>query len=136
MSESNAKSLPLKILVVEDNMVNQKLFLLQLKNLNYKADVASDGIEALKKLESKSYDLVFLDVEMPKLDGIQTVKRIREKYQTPNKPWVVAMTAHAMEGDKEKFLGFGMNDYVSKPVSIKLLKEKLAIYSDMISDES
>ncbi|MBN2717259.1 MAG: response regulator [Deltaproteobacteria bacterium] len=116
----------LKILLAEDNLTNQKVALGLLKKLGYRADAVSDGEEAIKALESRYYDLVLMDVQMPRLDGYGATRRIRDASRTsvfdPNIP-IVAMTAHAMEGDRQKCLEHGMDDYVSKPIDPARLEE-------------
>ncbi len=106
---------PLRILLAEDNLVNQKLALRLLAQLSYKADVVGDGLQAIGALEDDGYDVVLMDVQMPELDGISATRRIRSQW--PDRPlWIVAMTANAMAGDREACLAAGMNDYISKPI--------------------
>jgi CheY-like chemotaxis protein len=106
---------PLRVLLAEDNAVNQKLALRLLERMGYAADVAIDGTEALTALEDSDYDIVLMDVQMPELDGLEATRRIRERW--PDRPVrIVAMTANAMEGDRETCLASGMDDYLSKPI--------------------
>jgi PAS domain S-box-containing protein len=112
---------PLTILLAEDNAVNQKLAMLTLQKMGYTMDIVSNGIEALEAVAKKTYDLVFMDVQMPEMDGIEATQAISEKYG-PKRPVIVAMTANAMEGDREKFLGEGMDEYISKPISIDAIQ--------------
>ncbi len=108
-----------RILVVEDNITNQQVAVAMLKNMGLTADVAADGFEALKALETIPYNLVLMDVQMPEMDGLTTVGRIRDpasEVLDTGIP-VIAMTAHAMTGDREKCLRAGMNDYIAKPVT-------------------
>ncbi len=114
----------LRVLLAEDNPVNQKVAILQLKLLGYTAEVANDGGEVLKALEKVAYDVILMDCQMPVLDGYATTKWIRENYSRP--VWIIAMTANAMEGDREKCLAAGMNDYLSKPIQPKILGELLS----------
>lgn len=111
-----SKDYPLKILVVEDNMTNQKVALLMLQKLGYKAEVANNGLEAISALHRQDYDLLFMDISMPEMDGITATLGIREEWQNSSKPWIVAMTANATHSDRQKCLESGMNDYISKPV--------------------
>ncbi|MBI6872581.1 CHASE4 domain-containing protein [Clostridium aciditolerans] len=111
-----------KILLVEDNPINQKLAFMQLKKLEINVDIASNGKEALDKISTQRYSLMFMDCQMPELDGFDTTKAIRKLEPTLGyHPIIVAMTANAMEGDREKCLSSGMDDYISKPVKIQNL---------------
>ncbi|HWQ20068.1 MAG TPA: PAS domain S-box protein, partial [Methanotrichaceae archaeon] len=114
---------PLKILVVEDNLVNQKVAVRMLERMGYRADIASNGLEVLQALERQHYDLVLMDIQMPEMDGLEATRRIRE--QARYQPYIIAMTAHALEGDRERCLRAGMDDYVSKPVKIEELQHAL-----------
>lgn len=115
---------PLNILLAEDNMVNQKLALLTLEKMGYKMDVAANGFEVLDAIERQPYDLIFMDVQMPEMDGVEATHEILKKYGN-NRPIIVAMTANAMEGDRERFIEEGMDDYISKPISIEAIKNML-----------
>ncbi|MEH2211460.1 MAG: ATP-binding protein [Nostoc sp.] len=116
----------LRILLTEDNLVNQKIALKQLKNLGYSADIANNGKEALQLLEKIPYDLILMDCQMPILDGLETTKQIHRcqesNFASGRRPVVIAMTANAMKQDKQMCLDAGMDDYLSKPV----MKENLA----------
>jgi PAS domain S-box-containing protein len=116
LSKNFAKHHPHDILVVDDNMINQKLMLNILFKLGYRADVASNGLEALNTVKMNKHDFVFMDVSMPEMDGFDATRSIRHAKSVTRQPKIVAMTAHAMQGDKEKCMEAGMNDYVSKPV--------------------
>jgi PAS domain S-box-containing protein len=109
---------PLRILLAEDNVVNQKLALHLLDKLGYRADVAGNGLEAIEALERQPYDLLLTDVQMPEMDGIEATRRIRERWADGERPRIVAMTAEAMQGDRERFLELGMDDYVVKPIRV------------------
>jgi len=110
-----AKRHPLRILLAEDNAVNQKLAVRLLANMGYTADLAGDGLQAIAALDKADYDVVLMDVQMPECDGLEATRRIRAKW--PDKALrIVAMTANAMTGDREACLEAGMNDYVSKPI--------------------
>ena len=115
----------LRILVAEDNPVNQKLICLQLKKLGYVFELASDGLEVLTKVGAKPYDVILMDCQMPGLDGYEVTRRIRASRQLALQPWIVAMTAHAMLGDREKCLEAGMDDYISKPIELSGLRSLL-----------
>ncbi|WP_392530900.1 response regulator [Nostoc sp. C117] len=116
-----SQQLPLRILLVEDISLNQKVALQILKRLGYRADVASNGLEALSALRQQFYDLVFMDVQMPEMDGLQATRRICQEWPHHKRPWIIAMTAHAMQGDREECLSAGMNDYISKPIRAEAL---------------
>lgn len=115
----------LRILLAEDNAVNQKVALSMLRRLGYKADVAANGLEALQALERQSYDVVLMDVQMPEMDGLEATRRVRKLGPTAKQPWIIAMTAFAMEGDKEECFNVGMNEYISKPIRMEELQEAL-----------
>jgi signal transduction histidine kinase/DNA-binding response OmpR family regulator len=112
---------PLRILLAEDNPNNQKLALLALGRLGYGVDVSSNGVEVLDALNRQTYDVVLMDVQMPELDGLAATRHIRQQTENNSKPWIIAMTANAMQGDREMCLAAGMNDYVSKPIRIERL---------------
>ncbi len=107
---------PLRILLAEDNPVNQRVALLMLEKIGYEATVVNNGLEALEALSQADYDLVLLDVQMPELDGLETARRIRQRWPSGTGPRLVAMTANAMQGDRELCLAAGMDDYLAKPV--------------------
>ncbi len=115
---------PLRILVAEDNAVNQKLALRMLEQIGYRADVASNGIEAVESVERQQYDAVLMDVQMPEMDGLQATKAIRKLKVT--QPHIIAMTANALQGDREMCLAAGMQDYISKPVNVNELIQSLS----------
>ncbi|MCE1166177.1 MAG: response regulator, partial [Bacteroidetes bacterium] len=113
-----SEEIPLKILVAEDNIINQKLIVKILSQLGYQSDVVSNGIEAIDELKRVRYDLVFMDVQMPEMDGLDATKYIVQNWNSEERPFIIAMTANVMQGDKEKCLNAGMDDYLSKPVII------------------
>jgi two-component system sensor histidine kinase/response regulator len=122
-SDRNAAYGPLRILLAEDNVVNQKVVVWQLRKLGYDVAIAANGIEALRALEESSYDVIFMDCHMPEMGGYETARRIRERESARHgiekaPMYIVALTASAMEGDREKCLAAGMDDYVSKPTRI------------------
>jgi len=118
---------PMRVLVVEDNLVNRKLALTILAKMGLGAEAASSGAEALEALGSSLYDLVLMDVQMPEMDGLEATRQIRSRDSTILDPGVpiIAMTAHAMSGDRERCLEAGMNDYITKPVSPRELYDVL-----------
>ena len=116
----------LRILVVEDNPINQQLALRMLKRLGYQADMAADGVEGLAAVHARPYDLVLMDVQMPKLDGLVTSQRIRAELPPERQPHIIALTANAAPGDHERCLAAGMDAYLSKPVSLAALAHALS----------
>lgn len=123
-----AEQLPLRILLVEDVSLNQKVALKVLQRLGYQADVASNGLEALTALHRQSYDVVFMDVQMPEMDGLEATRCICQQWLPESRPWIVATTAYAMQGDREECLSAGMNDYISKPIRAEALVQALKRY--------
>ncbi|MCB0191892.1 MAG: response regulator [Anaerolineae bacterium] len=109
---------PLKILLAEDNTVNQKVALGILGRIGYIADVAGNGIEVVEALKRQNYDVILMDIQMPEMDGIKTTRHIRTEFPLDKQPRIIAMTANALRGDKEKYLENGMDDYVSKPIQV------------------
>jgi signal transduction histidine kinase/DNA-binding response OmpR family regulator len=118
---SMAERHPLRILLVEDNFINQNLALLMLERMGYRADLAANGVAALQALQRQTYDTVFMDIQMPEMDGIQATLRIRKDFPLLSQPRIIAMTANAMSSDRELCLQAGMDDYISKPVHIEEL---------------
>ena len=114
----------LNILLAEDNVVNQIVTKKMLNKLGYNADVASSGIEALKALEKKRYDLVFMDVQMPEMDGLEAAREIRRRWPEGG-PKIIAVTASALKGDQEMCLAAGMDGYIMKPTKIEAIREAL-----------
>ena len=120
-----AERLPLRILLAEDHPINQKTALLLLGMLGYRADVAANGHEVLEALRRQPYDVVLMDVQMPEMDGLEATRRIQQEWPADRRPRIVALTANAMQGDREACLAIGMDDYVAKPIKIKELSEAL-----------
>ncbi len=116
---------PLRILLAEDNVVNQKLALRLLQLLGYRADLAANGAEAIGSVERQTYDVVLMDVQMPEMDGLEASRRITAQWAAAQRPRIVAMTANAMQGDREMCLAAGMDDYLTKPIRVDQLVEAL-----------
>ncbi|MBD2415497.1 histidine kinase [Nostoc calcicola FACHB-389] len=117
---------PLRILLAEDTVVNQKVALLMLQKMSYQADVVKNGLEVLKALEKQPYDVVLMDVHMPEMDGLEATRRICQLWEVNFRPHIIAITANAMRGDREICLAAGMNDYISKPVQLTELAQALS----------
>jgi signal transduction histidine kinase/ligand-binding sensor domain-containing protein/CheY-like chemotaxis protein len=118
-----AQQFPLHILIAEDNLVNQKLATRVLNKLGYNPDVASNGREALDSFMASHHNMILMDVQMPEMDGLETTQRIRQHNGT--QPVIIAMTANAMQGDREQCIKAGMNDYISKPVNLEELMKTI-----------
>ena len=128
ITENLAELHPLRILVAEDNPSNQRVLLEMLKKMGYRADAVADGREVLKALERQPYDLVLMDIKMPEMDGIAAAREVLRRWKKQG-PKIIAITAYAMAGDKEKCLTAGMNGYISKPVQMEELAEVLKRYT-------
>ncbi|MEC4818655.1 MAG: response regulator [Scytonema sp. PMC 1069.18] len=122
-----SQKLPLQILLVEDVVLNQKVALQMLQGLGYYADVANNGTEALSALRRQPYDIVFMDIQMPEMDGLTASQYICREW-LEYRPWIIAMTAHDMQGDREECFKAGMNDYISKPIRAASLIQVLENY--------
>ena len=118
-----ATTIPLRVLIAEDNLVNQKVALRFLARLGYKATVANNGREALQVLDEQSFDLVLMDMQMPEMDGLTATREIRQRYPAARQPLIFALTANAVTGDRERCLESGMNDYLSKPVKMENIEQ-------------
>jgi CheY-like chemotaxis protein len=128
-----AQRVPARILVAEDNVVNQKLALRMLERLGYRPDIAANGFEVLTALRQWHYDLVLMDVQMPEMDGLEATQKILTEWATIERPRIIAMTANAMEGDREMCLAAGMDDYVSKPIQVKELQIALERWGQKVA---
>jgi PAS domain S-box-containing protein len=117
--------IPLDVLLVEDNPVNQKVALRFLDRLGYKADAASNGLEALQAMETRNYHLVLMDLQMPEMDGLEASRQIRHRFSADRQPKIVALTANALRGDREQCLAAGMDDYVAKPVKMQEIADAI-----------
>jgi CheY-like chemotaxis protein len=116
---------PLRILLAEDNVVNQKVALRLLGQMGYQADVAANGLEAIDAIARQTYDVVLMDVQMPELDGFEASREINRRWPGDRRPRLVAMTANAMQGDRELCAAAGMDDYVAKPIRVEELVASL-----------
>lgn len=126
---------PLKILVAEDNQINQTVVEGILEKMGFRIAMANDGKEVMQFLEQNIYDLIFMDIQMPNMDGIAATKAIIQKYGKDTKPIIVAMTANAMSGVREEYLSVGMDDYISKPFNLEDLERVIARWGDIILEK-
>jgi signal transduction histidine kinase/CheY-like chemotaxis protein len=117
--QGNVLNTNLKILVVEDNLINQKVITKVLERLGFSSDIANDGFEAIQMVKKKTYDLIFMDMEMPEIDGIEATQRIRSLFAHARPPIIVAMTANATTEDKTRCFEAGMKDFIAKPITLK-----------------
>src|SRR6266699_1457237 len=126
VEEPAEQRMPLRILVAEDNVVNQQLALLLLGKLGYRADVTADGLAALQALEREPYDVVLMDVQRPTMDGLEATRRIHQQWSEGQRPHVIAATANAMQEEREACLAAGMDDYLPKPIRVEELAAALS----------
>jgi signal transduction histidine kinase/HPt (histidine-containing phosphotransfer) domain-containing protein len=131
-----AKRFPLRLLLADDNPINQKVGLSVLSKLGYRADVANNGLETVKAVEQKPYDVILMDVQMPEMDGLEATRVICKRWPDPKRPRIIAMTGNALLGDREKCLEAGMDDYISKPVRIGELQAALERWATRIAKRS
>jgi CheY-like chemotaxis protein/HPt (histidine-containing phosphotransfer) domain-containing protein len=122
---SLGQRLPLRLLLAEDNTVNQKLALRLLERMGYRADVVGNGLEVLEAVQRQHYDVILMDVQMPEMDGLEATRLIHQAWSVEQRPRIIAMTANAMQGDREECLAAGMDDYLTKPIQINALQEAL-----------
>ena len=126
----------MSILLAEDNLVNQKVATRLFKKLGYKIDVANNGLEVIKSLEEGSYDLIFMDIQMPEMDGLEATSQVIAKWGE-ERPRIVALTANAMREDREKCYEVGMDDYLTKPFKPVELEEAITkTYEKIFSEEN
>ncbi|VTR42612.1 sensor histidine kinase [Actinobacillus pleuropneumoniae] len=121
LHENHSDGSDLKILIAEDNEVNQLVLKKMIEKLGYNSTTVLNGLEAVEAFKRYPYDMVFMDIQMPFMDGMEAVQLIKESAPPDHQPYIVAVTAHAIKGDREKYLGMGMDEYVSKPVSLNVI---------------
>ena len=120
------KRLPLRILLAEDNVVNQRLAQRLLQRMGYRADAAANGLEAIQALRRQTYDVVLMDVQMPEMDGLEATRAICEEWPPERRPRIIALTANVMKEDQEACFAAGMDDYLGKPIRVDELVSALA----------
>lgn len=125
--------LPLQILLAEDNLINQKLIIQLLNKMGYSPDTAMNGAEAIMMLEKKRYDILFMDIQMPVMDGLEATRTIVSNWPKNKRPHIIAMTANVMHGDREKCLDAGMEDYLSKPIKFDEVEEALMKWGSVLT---
>lgn len=125
LNKSLSDMLPLRILIAEDNMINQKLVISLLGKMGYRVDAVSNGKEAVESMKRQKYDIVFMDIQMPEMNGLEATKNILKNSVSGDRPNIIAMTANVMHGDKEKCLEAGMVDYLSKPIRFNEVEQTL-----------
>ncbi len=134
--QTMADRYPLNILIVEDNKLNRRVLKKMLGKLGYQADMAMNGQDAIQATAQKKYDVILMDIQMPVMDGVEATQHILATYSEEERPYIIAVTAHALEGDREYYLSSGMNEYVSKPITMNQLTEVLyqaVKYHDLLS---
>jgi PAS domain S-box-containing protein len=131
-----SEKMPLKILLAEDNVVNQKVALRILERMGYRADVVANGYEVIDAVRGIHYDIVFMDILMPEMDGYEATKLILDEFSIEKRPKIIAMTANAMQGDKEICIEAGMDDYISKPVRVEDMQNILVKWAEIIYNET
>ena len=130
------KLYPLRILLAEDNVINQKVIERILQKMSYRPDIVSNGLEVLQSLRQIPYDVIFMDVHMPDMDGIEATRKICQKYKKEDRPYLIALTADVLQGDKEKCIAEGMDDFTGKPVKIPELERALErAYSHQVAEK-
>ena len=120
---STGRSLVVRILVVDDERVNQQIAVAMLGKLGHRAEVARNGLEAVEALRSRDYEIVLMDWHMPEMNGLEATRAIRTELNPVHQPWIIALTASALPEDREKCIGAGMNDYLTKPLKLEALRE-------------
>jgi CheY-like chemotaxis protein len=120
-----ADEIPLEILLVEDNTVNQKVATRLLDRLGYRIDTVGNGLEALVALSARHYDLILMDVQMPEMDGFEATRTIRHRLPPERQPKIIAVTANALKGDRQRCLDSGMNDYITKPIRLDEIRDAI-----------
>jgi CheY-like chemotaxis protein len=127
---------PLRLLLAEDNPVNQKLAVRLLEKMGYRVDSVASGLEVLAALRGRTYDVILMDVHMPEMDGLEATRQIRREWPATGQPRIIALTASAMQNDRDQCIDAGMDDYVTKPVRIDELEGALERCAPKSRDEN
>jgi CheY-like chemotaxis protein len=114
-------------LIAEDNIVNQKIAEKLFQKLGYQVDIVNNGVEVLTALKQQIYDVIFMDIQMPELDGIETTEAIYQEWGKTNRPYIIAMTANAMQSNRDECLSVGMDDFIPKPVKLEAIVESIQL---------
>ena len=122
-----SQKFPLQILIAEDNIVNQKIAEKLFQKLGYQVDIVNNGVEVLTALKQQIYDVIFMDIQMPELDGIETTEAIYQEWGKTNRPYIIAMTANAMQSNRDECLSVGMDDFIPKPVKLEAIVESIQL---------
>ena len=128
LAQPNLPSANFQVLIAEDNLVNQRILALFLESLGYSPKLANNGLEVLEALDQKNYDVIFMDIQMPKVDGITATRKIRQDFK--QQPWIVALTANALPEDRQLCIDAGMNDFITKPIQIEDIVNIFVRYSN------
>lgn len=131
-----AHEIPLRILVAEDNLVNQKFLVSLLNIMGYKPASVLNGREVLEMMETENFDIIFMDIQMPEMSGIEATQLIMMKYAPADRPYIIAITANAMNNERDRCLQVGMVDFMVKPVNIKILQSILENWGRKVQRKS
>jgi len=125
IQQSSLQTSTVKVLVVDDTKMNTDVVTMLLEDINYCADSVDSGSKAIEAFKNKNYDVIFMDRQMPGMDGLEATQKIRRISGSTSKPWIIAMTASAQEDEKQEYLSSGANDFIAKPIDIKDLHDRM-----------
>jgi len=129
LDASLASRLPASVLLAEDNPTNRLLSQMVLERMGYAVDAVESGADVLTAISRKAYDIVFMDVHMPGMSGLDVTREIRQQLRSPDKPWIVAVTADALLSDRDRCLDAGMNDYIEKPARLNAMQDAILAWA-------